>query len=286
MGKNKQYTIGIDIGGTKMHAVLFDGAKVIADFTLATPKDNLEHFIIMIKALLEPLEEKAHENKMKIKGIGLGVAGVIDYKENKMLRSPNIPIIDNIKLTEKIEETIGYPILMDNDANCFLRAESRMGAGKEHDNNYGLIIGTGIGGSWWLNGEIYKGVHGGAGEPGEMIIDYNEELGLEDAYHKLTQSNPAHMAVEAYRGDVLAQKVFEEVGQYFGITMANIVNLINPEIFIIGGGVVESSDLFLAKAKKTMTKYINSTVAAKKVKVLKGKLGKDAGAIGAAMLIE
>lgn len=285
MNKNKHYVIGIDIGGTKMSAVLFDGKKVVADYQLATPKETLDHFLVMLNALIEPLEEKTRENKTKINGIGLGIAGVIDYEKNIMLNSPNIPIINNINLVEKIEERIELPIKMDNDANCFIRAESLLGAGKGHDNNFGFIIGTGIGGGWWLNGEVYRGAHGGAGEPGEMIIDYQEEVGLEEAYHKLTQSNPAQLAEEAYRGDVLAEKAFEEVGQYFGIALANIVNLINPEVFIIGGGVIESSDLFLAKAKKVMLKHIDSSEAAKKVKVVKGKLGSNAGAIGAAMLI-
>jgi len=283
--KEKQYTIGTDIGGTKMNAVLFDGKRVVADYQLATPKDTLDHFMVMLKALLEPLEEKARENKTRIKGIGVGVAGVIDYEKNIMLNSPNISIINGVKLVEELEKITDLPIKLDNDANCFIRAESLIGAGKGYNNNYGFIIGTGIGGGWWINGEVYRGSHGGAGEPGEMIIDYQEEVGLEEAYHKLTQNNPAQLAEETYRGDVLGQKAFEEVGQYFGIAFANIVNLIDPEIFIIGGGVVEASDLFLAQSKKIMIKHIDSEESAKKIKVIKGKLGANAGAIGAAMLI-
>ena len=87
--KTQQYTIGVDIGGTKRNAVLFDGREVITDYTLATPKDTLDHLLIMLKALIEPLEEKAREQKIKISGVGLGVAGVIDYKENKILEYPN-----------------------------------------------------------------------------------------------------------------------------------------------------------------------------------------------------
>jgi len=285
MSKNiKTYSIGIDIGGTKMSAVLFDGEKMIADYKLATPKDTLEHFMIMLKALVEPLMEKAKNDKIKIKGIGLGAAGVIDYKKSKMLKSPNIPIIDSVKLADQLEAKVNLPVKMDNDTNCFLRAEVKLGAGQKYNNAYGIIIGTGIGGAWWNNNRIYQGAHGGAGEPGEMIIDFESGIGLEQAYHKLTQGNPATLAEEAYRGDVLAEKTFEEVGRDLGIAFANIVNLIDPEAIIVGGGVVESSDLFLPKVKKVMRQYIHSPEA-KKIKLLKGKLGEHAGAIGAALLV-
>ena len=269
-----------------MAAVLFDGRKVVADDTLATPKDNLEHFLVMISALVEPLLEKAQANKAKIKGVGLGVAGVIDYEKGRMLRSPNIPIIDGVKLVEEVAARLEIPVVMDNDANCFLRAEMRIGAGRDYANAYGLIVGTGIGGAWWRDGEVYRGMHGGAGEPGKMVIDFDSLVGLEEAYHKLTQSNPAQLAEEAYRGDILAEKVFAEIGQMLGLAMANIVNIVDPAVIILGGGVIASADLFLNKAKKVMREHIESSEAAKKVKVLKGKLGAPAGAIGAAMLLD
>jgi glucokinase len=283
--REKQYTIGIDVGGTKMGAVLFDGQKVIADYTLATPIDNLENFLVMLKALVEPLVEKARNDKVKIKGVGLGVAGVINYQEGRMLTSPNIPIIDGIKIAEELAARIELPVVMDNDTNCFLRAEMKIGAGKKYKNAYGIIIGTGIGGAWWYNSEVYKGAYGGAGEPWKMVIDFQSEIGLEEAYHKLAQNNPGKLAQEAYRGDPLADKTFKEIGNILGIAFANIVNIVDPEVIIIGGGVVESSDLFLSKAKKAMRKHIDSSESKKNVKILKSKIGQQAGAIGAAMLI-
>lgn len=281
----KEYKIGIDIGGTKMGAVLFDGEKIIADYTLATPKDNLDHLIVMLKALVEPLEEKAREDKIKIKGVGLGTAGTLDSTSRKVLISPNLPIIDNINVADIIEETIEYPVKMGNDASCFVRAEVLAGAGKKYKNVYGITIGTGIGGGWWLNGDVYSGSHGGGGEPGEMIINFENGIGLEEAYHKLTQNNPAQLAEEAYRGDVLAEKTFEEIGDLLGMAFANIVNLIDPEVIIVGGGVIESSDLFLSHAKKSMRNHIESSESRKKIKIIKGKLGAQAGAIGAALIV-
>ena len=284
--KNKIYTIGLDIGGTNMKAVLFDGEKVIANDSLATPKDSLDHFLVMVKAILDPMLEKAKDIKARVKGIGLGIAGTLNFDRNIMLVSPNIPIINNVDLLEKLKSIIDLPIVIDNDTNCFVRAEAKIGVGKGRQSIYGIIIGTGIGGGWWVNNEIYKGAHGGGGEPGSFIIDLENSIGLEEAYHKIMQNNPAQMAEEAYRGDILAERTYEELGRILGTTFANIVNLINPEIFILGGSVVESSNLFLSQAKKTMKTHIESSEARKKVKIVKGKLGDNAGAIGAALLAQ
>jgi glucokinase len=281
---NSYYAIGIDIGGTNMKAVLFNGQEIISDYLLATPKDSLEHFMIMLYALIEPLVQKAREDKIKIKGIGLGIAGIIDSKGEKIIKSPNIPILDGVGLVNLLEKKTGLPVKTDNDTNCFLRGEMKIGIGKKYNNAYGIIVGTGIGGAWWLNGEIYQGSHRGAGEPGRMIIDLENDIELEKAYQKLSQNNPANLAEEAYRGDDLAEKSYEEIGHCLGIAFANIINLIDPEVFIVGGSVVESSDLFFSKIKKTIRAYAMHPEA-KKIKVIKGKLGQEAGSIGAALLI-
>ncbi|MEA3464138.1 MAG: ROK family protein [Patescibacteria group bacterium] len=280
----KQYAIGIDIGGTKMSAVLFDGEKVAADYKLATPQDTSEHFLIMLNALIEPLIDRARKDKIKIKGIGLGVPGPVDYKEKKISVCNNVPIIAGVKIANQLQIKVGLPVEIDNDTNCFLRAEALIGAGQKYGNIYGVIIGTGIGGAWWHNSEIYQGAHGGAGEFNKMVINFETAVGLEEAYHKLTQGNPAGLAEETYQRDILAEKIFEEIGRDLGIAFANIVNLIDSEVIIVGGGVVESSDLFLPKVKKIMREYIYSPEA-KKIKILKGKIGERAGAIGAALLV-
>ena len=268
-----------------MKVVLFDGEKVVADDSLATPRDSLDHFLVMVKALVDPLLGKAKEIKTRVEGVGLGIAGVIDYSEDKMLVSPNLDILNNIKLSVEMSAMFDLPVKMDNDGNTFALAEATLGAGQKHQNVYAIVIGTGIGGCWLKDGEIYRAAHGGSGEPGEMIIDFSEPVFLEEAYHKLTQNNPERMAEEAYRGDVLAEKAFAEVGDYLGIAFANIANLIAPEIIIIGGGVVESSDLFLSRTKKKMREHIASPILKKQVKIVKAKLGPNAGAIGAALLV-
>jgi glucokinase len=277
-----QYTIGIDIGGTNIKSVLFNGEKVVMDYSLGTPKDSLEHLIIMILALIEPLAKKAEEDKVKIKGVGLGVPGIVDPYGAKISDAPNLTLLNGIKLAEILEKRIGLPVKMDNDTECFLRGEATLGAAAKYKNIYGITIGTGIGGAWWINGNIYYGAHGFS-EPGRMIIDFHDHSTLETAYQKLTQNNPLNLAMENYRGDDLARHAFDEVGRFLGLACANIINLLDPEAIVFGGGVMESADLFLPELKKTIDEKVVKTQG--KTKILKSKLGLEAGAIGAALLI-
>lgn len=284
--KKNNYTLGLDIGGTNMRAILFDGEKIIDENILNTPKTDLRHFLIMLQALISPLVEIAKKEKKEIIGAGISIAGVLDSKSQTMLESPNISILDNVNLAKKIGDKIKLPVKLNNDANCFLRAEVKLGAGKKYKNAIGIIIGTGIGGAWYVNDGFYQGANGVAVEPGQMILDIENKKELEkDIYQKLTSNNPADLAERAFRGDDLAIKTFKELGGYLGIAFANIVNLMDPEIIILGGGVAESSELFLNETQKTMKKYIMSSEARKNIKLVKNKLGPNAGAIGAALLV-
>jgi glucokinase len=282
------YRVGVDIGGTKIKAILLNRQnEIIEDSLLATPKDSLNHLIIMIKAVVEPLIERATKDGQKIDSLGIGIAGVLDETHTKVFMAPNLEIINDVKILDKLEKDLDWtwPMLMDNDANCFTRGEALMGAGEKMDNVYGITIGTGIGGGWWFNGNIYEGAHGAANEPGEMLLDFNNKLTLEQAYQKLTQNNTRILAQEAYEGDELAEKSFHELGSYLGRALANIVNLLDPSIIVVGGGASEASDLFLDEARKVMIEHVTSPEAAK-TKISRAKLGDNAGAIGAALLFQ
>lgn len=278
-----EYTIGVDIGGTKMDAILWNGEKVIADYKLGTPKDKLKNLVTIINALLDPLFEKAKKDKISVKGIGLGIAGSLDINKQKVLVAPNIPILDKTQLARIIEQETGIRTVMDNDTRCFVCGEALFGAGRKYNDIYGIILGTGIGGAWFHDGKIHEGIHGGAGEPGSITIDCLSGIKIESAYHQMMQNNPAKFAEEAYRGDELARKKFEEFGRMLGLLLSAIANIVDPEVFIIGGGTSESSSLFVKIAQETMRQYIESTDS-KKIKIIKSQLGKHAGAIGAALL--
>lgn len=287
MPKRLIYQLGIDIGGTKIAAVLLRKGKVIESSVLATPKDSLEHFLIMVQAVVDPLRERAAADKADISGIGIGCLGAIDSEKGQVLFALNLPILNKVKLVDALRKQLNLPelpMLLDNDVNCFIRAEALSGAAKGSNNAYGLAIGTGIGGGWWHKGEIYHGNHGASTEPGHIVIDIDHLLTLEQAYHKLTQNNAALLADEARRGDILAQKSFSELGSYLGIALSTIVNLISPDIIVLGGGVAAAGDLFIKEVTEKLRQHIYSP-ASKSVKVVKGKLGPLAGAIGAGLLI-
>ncbi|MDP3899579.1 MAG: ROK family protein [bacterium] len=288
---NITHSIGVDIGGTKMSAVLFDLEKneIIADYQLATPKDNLDNFLVMLWALIDPLIEKAKKEKFNVGRVGIGVAGVVDQPppknlEGKILDSPNLKIINNVSLGKIVFEKYGLPVVMDNDANCFLLAETKLGAVKNYASAVGVTLGTGIGGAFTVNHEIFHGVHGSAGEIGAMIVDVVEDVPhtLEEMYHNLTQANPELVAAEAYEGDELAGKVYEEVGRFIGLTLASMINIVDPEIIVIGGSVMKSSGLFMTEIKKNLKAEILSPKL-KKIKIVAGKVER-AGAVGAALL--
>lgn len=287
MAKSDHFEIGIDVGGTKIAAVLLRRGRVIESSILATPQDSLEHFLIMIKAALDPLLEHIQKLKGTLNGIGIGVPGIINYERQEITLAHNLPFLNKVRIAEALKKQLEKPelnIVIDNDANCFVRAEATMGAGKQSANVYGITIGTGIGAGWWYKGEIYLGSHGSASESGHMIVDFDKQIKLEEAYNRLTQRNPALMAEEAYRGDLLAEKAFMELGAYLGIALSTIVNILDPEIIVLGGGAIASSDLFIKSAKENLKQYTFSP-ASKNVKLVKSKLGPLAGAIGAGLLV-
>ncbi len=289
MTTSKSYRIGIDVGGTKIAAVLIDpNNKVIEHVVLATPRESLKHFLIMMQAAVDPLLARIANHKGELAGIGVGVPGSVNSTKEQIISAANLPILNGVRLLILLKQQLKRPDIvcaLDNDAKCFVRAEAMLGAGKNSQNFYGITIGTGIGGAWWHNGEIHHGFHHSAGGPGHMIIDVDQMISLEQAYHSLTQNNPALMADEAYRGDRIAEQRFEEVGAYLGVAFSTIVKLIDPEMIVLGGGALAASDLFLIATKESMRKNV-SPYQAKSIKLVKGRVGPLAGAIGAALLIK
>jgi len=237
MNKNN-LAVGVDIGGSKINMIVFDGRKIIDRWQ--TNEVNLEN---LKKGIL-------HFNISKV---GIGAAGILDYKTGCILNSPNLKFFEGLCLKKFLNKNVRF----NNDVNCFLIAEAKLGAAKGYKNALAVAMGTGIGGGIIINKEpIYLGSHGSAGEFGCMIIENRK------TWEKIYQET---------KGDQEKQKQIHALG------FANLINSFDPEIIVLGGGGAILPD------QKLLEESIISPLA-KKTKIVFGKLGPDANAIGAALL--
>lgn len=258
MAVNKKYIIGIDIGGSKIKAIIFNDGKVLKSAKILTPKKSRKKFLKELEALVRKLILDLGDKK--ILGIGCGVAGALDLEKGIVLGATNIKILNNFNIKNWLEKKFSCEVKIDNDARCFIRAEYVFGAGRGCKNLVGVTLGTGVGGGIIINGKMFYGGNGSAGELGHMLINSEKDWGFL----------------------LLKQKKNRE--KNLGIGFANIVNILDPEIIIIGGGASGAFKSLLSEAKKIMNKFIISPKSRKNVKIIIGKLGENAGAVGAAAL--
>ncbi|MBI2446593.1 MAG: ROK family protein [Parcubacteria group bacterium] len=254
---NKKYIIGIDVGGSKIIAALIKDARVFYKIKIPMPK-NKKDFFGKSEKVIEELIEKAG-GKKSIRGIGCGIGGALDLEKGIILSWSNINFLDGLNIKNWLKKKFNYEIRIDNDARCFTRGEYLFGAGKGYKNIVGMTLGTGVGGGIIIDGKMVYGANGSAGEIGHMII--NNGKYLEEA------------TVKQMRKSKFSKIAAQKFEKNLGIGIANIINILDPEAIIIGGG-----------AAKTTGKFIVFLQAEKNVKILKGKLGENAGAIGAAAL--
>jgi len=306
--------IGIDIGGTNIKGVLIDnspvkknGSRILTKVQYPTKSKTskkiiLEQVFKIIKILLQK-NKNVGRTTSHIKGIGIGVAGPVDFENQKVLNPPNVTGLKNLELGKLIEKKFKIKTIIENDAHLMVLAETLWGAGKDKNIVIGLVFGTGVGGGIVMNKKIVHGKTGTAGEFGHMTIDkhgrkcacgskgcletYLSETGVRktsyEFFNKRVKSYDLHQI--ARKGNSKAIKTWEEVGKHLGLGLANIVDIFNPDVIVVGGGIaVGAGELLLNSAKKEMRKNILSAKA-KKTSVLLAKLDEYAGAIGAGLLL-
>jgi predicted NBD/HSP70 family sugar kinase len=250
-------TIGIDIGGTKINGVVFDGKKSVKELTIVTPKTLVEFKRNLIK-LVDFLS--ADKN---ISAVGIGMAGVIDTKRKVAVYSPNIKYINNFGFSGLFGRKI--KIAVANDAKCFALAEAQFGQGKNCGSVVGVILGTGVGSGFVLNGKIYTGEHYGAGEIGQMIYDGKNTF--ESLFQKARDARNN-----------------KQLSQIAGVLLGNICRAYDPNVVVLGGGVaLDKKRKFVDGAKIICAKMLSSYRIKPRIAVSKLK---NAGAIGAALLVK
>lgn len=257
----KEIYLGIDVGGTKIKAVFLENDSFFETakkeiFSISTPCDK-KNFLTALAKFADSLIK----NKI-VSGIGIGLPGVIDVKNNILIKAPNLPFLKNWRAGDFFKKW-NKNIKTDNDSRCFLRAEAMFGAGKGFKNIVGVAIGTGIGGGIMIEGKIYFGVNNGAGEFGHIIMD--GEKTFEEIAGKRAFMNFGN------RSDII------------GIGAANLINIFDPELVILGGGGAVCGAVKIDIVKKKAKKYIMSPFG-RKTKIVKTKLGDKAGSVGAAAL--
>lgn len=288
-----RYSIGIDIGGTKIDGILAnENGKVLKRYRIKTQAHKSK--AVIINNIIEVIKKL---KTGKIEGIGIGVAGVIDEK-GSILFNPNIKNLEGVNIIKDLKKKLNHKFYITNDANCFALGESLFGAGKKAKNIVGVTFGTGIGNGIIINKKLYTGSHGGAGEFGHSIINPDGlkcKCGLKGDFEsfcsgpsivkryykaggKIKNTDPKKI----FNSDEeIAKKIMKETYKYLGIGLANIINALDPDLIVLGGKV--SNLDFYKEVNKQVKKYANKGVS-KKVKVVKHKLI-DSGALGAAALV-
>lgn len=317
MGKR----IGIDVGGTNVKIALVDkSGKIIYSNSVPTyAKMGYEYTVNNIKQAIKDLMKETNTIAKDIDGIGFDFPGQVDYKTGVVKLAPNIPGWVNVPIAQMIEEEFHIPTRIDNDVRCAALGEMKFGAGQGCENFVCITVGTGIGSGLVINGQLVRGASNAAGEIGHIKLQMKDGLicgcgdtGCLEAYAsgpsivamaqdyikggKSTkfremaaaeggEITPYMVAKAAEAGDPVAKRIFAIVGEYIGIGLTSVINLLNPEKVIIGGGVAEAGDLLLDPIRKTI-KERAMVVAGSAVEIVPAQLGNSAGVIGASMLID
>lgn len=314
MTKNR---IGIDVGGTNVKIALVDdkGSILYSNSVPTRAEMGYEYTVNNIKQAIRDLMS---ETKVTgIEGIGFDFPGQIDYKNGIVRLAPNIPGWVNIPIAKIIEDEFKIPTRIDNDVHCAALGELNFGAGKGCENFICMTVGTGIGSGIVINGKLVRGASNAAGELGHIklqmhegplcgcgdhgcleafasgpsIVAMAEEYilgGKSTKFRELASGGeitPFIVAEAAKQGDPVARRIFARIGEYIGFGLSSVVNLLNPEKIIIGGGVADAGDILLDPIKETIKKRA-MVVAGSAVEIVPAKLGNTAGVIGASLLTE
>jgi len=313
------FAVGVDLGGENLRVVVVDmETNPVFKLSLLTEaREGKEKvFQRMIKAVSEALG-KSGVPREKLRGIGIGISGLIDHEKGVSLFCPNLPGWKNIPLRRMIQDEFSLPCVIDDSSRAMALAEHWCGAAQDVDNFILVNVGVGVGCGIFTHGKIYRGAGGIAGEFGHMTIKEKGprcncgnygcletlasgpaiarrarealEEGVVSEIERLCGGNfksitPLMVVEAAKKGDKLAFNLMEKTGEYLGIGIANLINIFNPELVVIGAGVSRAGDLLLEPLKRTV-KARALQQSFHMVKIKTSSLDEFGGAIGGAILI-
>jgi glucokinase len=318
---NKPYVVGVDLGGTNVRAAVIDRAseQIVArgENISSRGMEGPELTAMQIATAARTALDGAGADAAQVLGVGVAVPGHVKAKEGLVKWAPNFKDQwQDVPIAALIEHHLGLPVQIGNDANLAALGEFRFGAGREVRHLVMVTLGTGIGGGIIVDGKLLDGADGGAGEIGHMVVNpggrggnsafgsvegetqrdaiieraarkiqegYETSLGERVDYNRFALT-PAIIAEEAQKGDAIALEVFEETGYYLGLCVTNLIDLLNPEMVVIGGGIAQAGDIILDPIRRTVTATAIRSLA-KSCRIVPAELGDNAGIFGGAAII-
>ena len=288
MSTNSQNIIGIDLGGTKIALARYDAKTWKIEEKKRIQTNAKEKFGQVFKQMMNEIE--AIKNDQTI-AVGVGVPGLVDYRNGVILKMPNIPGAENFPLKERMEKILKLPVSVGNDANCFSLAEAIFGAGKGHSVVVGLTLGTGVGGGIVIDGKLFRGSRGYAAEIGHMLLrpgappfktddkrgDVEQFLSGSALGKRCKQAKKPKEYLEGETCSFMHDDLFKEVAWL----CTNLIHLIDPSVIVLGGSAGRALEPHLDSIKKELKKWMlpKTPLPALSTSVLKG-----AATLGAALL--
>ena len=317
-GSKVEYVVGVDIGGTKIYCGVFNSSmECVGTARVSTKAQRGPDAVIerIYRSVLDAVDE-CDLALGQIKSVGVGAPGAVDAETGRVIFAPNLEWKD-VPLKKSLEKQLDTPVFLENDCNISTLGVYERELKRKPRNVVGIFLGTGIGAGLILNGEIYSGFNRTAGEVGHMVLEVKgpkcacgnngcfEALASRTALFRKIQlavkegqktlltdmlgpdledlrSGDLRKAIR--RGDKFVDQVVEEAAEYTGIAVANIINLLNPEVVVLGGGVIEAlQEEMMGIIVETAMEYSMSGTT-KGIEIIASKLGDDAGITGGAVL--
>jgi len=298
--------IGVDLGGTNLRvaAVAGDGELVTLHREPTIAREGPDPVIRRVVTAVDKVAGGVVAAGGSVRGVVLGAPGIISRSAGTVVASPNLPGWSDVPLRDRVAAATGLPVLLENDANAAAYGEYWRGAGRGCGSMVLLTLGTGVGGGLVLGGDLWRGADGMAGEIGHISVEpggrtcrcgntgcletYASATGVVDSYRELSGVDEVVTAEEVHRraheGDANARQSYREAGRSLGVAFALLVNLLNPERIVLGGGVLPAWELFMPAAEQELRRRAFAAPAAR-VRFAPAALGDLAGVTGAAGLL-
>lgn len=309
---NNDVVIAVDLGGTNLRTAMVDrNGGIHHRIKRSTPRDNVSQSIVA--ALAASVHEclAADEGHSKLIAISIAIPGTVHTESGTVMNAPNLPSLNGFDLASALRGSIGQEVRIENDANAAAVGEAWQGAARNVRSMLIFTLGTGVGGGVILDGKLWRGIDGTAGELGHIGVDHDgppcgcgsrgcveqfasataivrqtRELAAKYPNSALPSEDPL-TAQKVYlagcAGDELALEVFRRMGLYLGMAMATMVDALNPEMIVVAGGVAAGWDLFIGPARAEI-KARTFPEPGRRVQVVRALCGDDAGLLGAAYL--